>query len=159
MGRGTRAFVVLRSRAMRLCFWHGDYQRNGGPFLSLLPKRGYGKRTAISEYPVHKRGGQGVFTITMTEKKVTGCLPRCWSSARDYDHVRGGRCNPRQGWRHSKLGRSTQGVKVMNLWYGRCFCSCSYGCQQKKAPKHAENQGMLDLMAAGARDAGRGRVC
>ena len=24
---------------------------------------------------------------------------------------------------------------------------------KKKAPKHAENQGMLDLMAAGARDA------
>ena len=37
--------------------------------LFVITEKGYGKRTPIAEYPEHHRGGQGVFTITMTEKK------------------------------------------------------------------------------------------
>ena len=54
----------------------------------------------------------------------------------------------------SKLGRSTQGVKVMNLSGSDVVSAVArMVAHKKKAPKHAENQGMLDLMAAGARDA------
>ena len=54
----------------------------------------------------------------------------------------------------SKLGRSTQGVKVMNLSGSDVVSAVArMVANKKKAPKHAENQGMLDLMAAGARDA------
>ncbi len=37
--------------------------------LLVLTERGYGKRTEVSEYPDQHRGGQGVFTINMTAKK------------------------------------------------------------------------------------------
>lgn len=40
-----------------------------GTDLFVITEKGYGKRTKVSEYPEHHRGGQGVFTITMTEKK------------------------------------------------------------------------------------------
>ncbi|MBQ9691495.1 MAG: DNA gyrase subunit A, partial [Eggerthellaceae bacterium] len=37
--------------------------------LFVITENGYGKRTPVSEYPEHHRGGQGVKTITMNEKK------------------------------------------------------------------------------------------
>ena len=40
-----------------------------GSDLFVITELGYGKRTPISEYPEHHRGGQGVYTITMTPKK------------------------------------------------------------------------------------------
>ncbi len=40
-----------------------------GSDLFVITEKGYGKRTSIGEYPEHHRGGQGAFTITMTEKK------------------------------------------------------------------------------------------
>ena len=37
--------------------------------LFVVTENGYGKRTAIAEYPVKGRGTMGVKTITLTEKK------------------------------------------------------------------------------------------
>ena len=54
----------------------------------------------------------------------------------------------------SKLGRSTQGVKVMNIGADDHVSAIARMIvHKKKAPKHAANQGMLDLASAGARDA------
>ena len=54
----------------------------------------------------------------------------------------------------SRLGRSTQGVKVMNMVEGdRVSAVARMVARKKKAPKHDEAQGMLDLAAAGAPDA------
>lgn len=39
-----------------------------GQTLFVVTENGYGKRTAIDEYPVHKRGGKGVITIKTTER-------------------------------------------------------------------------------------------
>jgi DNA gyrase subunit A len=36
--------------------------------LLVLTQRGFGKRTALDEYPTHHRGGQGVFTLQVTDK-------------------------------------------------------------------------------------------
>lgn len=36
--------------------------------LLVLTQRGFGKRTALEEYPTHHRGGQGVFTLQVTDK-------------------------------------------------------------------------------------------
>ena len=54
----------------------------------------------------------------------------------------------------SRLGRSTQGVKVMNMVEGdHVGAVARMVAHKKRAPKHDESQGMLDLVAAGARDA------
>lgn len=84
--------------------------------LFVITEKGYGKRTSIGEYPEHHRGGQGVYTITMTEKK--GLLAAMKIVAEDDEImiiseegvvVR----TPVSGI--SELGRSTQGVRVMNV--------------------------------------------
>ena len=153
MGRGTSGVrgITLKGDATML----GMEITNGNGDLFVITEKGYGKRTAISEYPVHKRGGQGVFTITMTEKK--GNLVACRVVGPQHEimimseegvviRVKAGDI--------SKLGRSTQGVKVMNLSGSDVVSAVArMVANKKKAPKHADNQGMLDLMAAGARDA------
>lgn len=87
-----------------------------GTDLFVITEKGYGKRTSVSEYPEHHRGGQGVYTITMTQKK--GVLVGMKVVAPDDELmiiseegviVR----TPVKGI--SELGRSTQGVRVMSL--------------------------------------------
>ena len=39
-----------------------------GKTLMAVTENGYGKRTSIDEYPVHRRGGKGVITIKTTER-------------------------------------------------------------------------------------------
>lgn len=82
--------------------------------LFVITEKGYGKRTPVSDYPEHHRGGQGVFTITMTEKK--GLLAAMKIVAADDEIMimsEEGVCvrTPVSGI--SELGRSTQGVCVM----------------------------------------------
>lgn len=84
--------------------------------LFVITEKGYGKRTKLSEYPSHHRGGQGVYTITMTIKKG---LLAAMKVVNDDDQliiiseegvvVR----TPASGI--SELGRATQGVRVMNV--------------------------------------------
>ena len=84
--------------------------------LFVITEKGYGKRTKVEEYPSHHRGGQGVFTITMTEKKgllaamkVVASDDEIMIMSEDGVVVR----TPVDGI--SELGRSTQGVRVMNV--------------------------------------------
>ena len=53
--------------------------------LFVITEKGYGKRTSVAEYPEHHRGGQGVFTITMTEKKgLLAALPSAYTEGAFY---------------------------------------------------------------------------
>ena len=128
---------------------------NGNGDLFVITEKGYGKRTPVSEYPEHKRGGQGVYTIAMTAKK--GNLSACRVVGPQHELMivsEEGVIIRVKVKDISKLGRSTQGVKVMNLVDGdRVGAVARMVAHKKKAPKHDENQGMLDLVAAGARDA------
>jgi DNA gyrase subunit A len=84
--------------------------------LLVVTENGYGKRTAIAEYPVKGRGTMGVKTITLTEKK--GGLAGALIVREHHDLVfisRDGMVQ-RTGVRGiSKVGRPGQGVRVMNL--------------------------------------------
>lgn len=84
--------------------------------LFVITERGYGKRTALSEYPEQKRGGQGVFTIAMTAKKgqlagmkIVGPQHELMIISEEGVVIRVKALDA------PKLGRSTQGVKIMNL--------------------------------------------
>lgn len=84
--------------------------------LFVITEKGYGKRTSISEYPEHHRGGQGVFTITMTDKK--GLLAAMKIVGRDDEIMiisEEGVVVRTSVSGISELGRSTQGVRVMNV--------------------------------------------
>jgi DNA gyrase subunit A len=84
--------------------------------LFVITEKGYGKRTPTSEYPLHHRGGQGVFTITMTDKK--GLLAAMKVVKEDDELMiisEEGVIVRTAASGVSQLGRSTQGVRVMNV--------------------------------------------
>ncbi len=84
--------------------------------ILTVTERGYGKRTPIDDYPVHKRGGQGVWALKRTErvghlvaaKEVQDgneimLITDCGNLVRTgVDDI-------------SQLGRNTQGVKVIRV--------------------------------------------
>ncbi len=79
-------------------------------------ERGYGKRTAISDYPVHGRGGQGVISIQTSSRNgnVIGAV-----LANHEDEIMlisdGGTLVRTRVSEISVLGRNTQGVKLISL--------------------------------------------
>ena len=121
-----------------------------GTDLFVITEKGYGKRTKIEEYPEHHRGGQGVYTITMTHKKgllsvmkIAGPDDEIMIVSEDGVIVR----TPVKGI--SELGRSTQGVKVMNVADKDKVCAVAIASTGKKKAKKAapadENQmGLLE---------------
>jgi len=87
-----------------------------GDQLLIISERGYGKRTALSEYPLQGRGGMGVKTLNITEKtgKVAAC--RVIRKGQELMLVTRDGIVMRTGLdRISQLGRNTQGVKVMDV--------------------------------------------
>ena len=122
-----------------------------GTELLVITELGYGKRTPVEEYPSHHRGGQGVYTITMTAKKG---LLSAMKIVEENDEimiiteegvvVR----TPVSGV--SQLGRSTQGVHVMNVaGKDKVSAVATSTTTEKKSPKtapatHKDQTSLLD---------------
>lgn len=87
-----------------------------GSDLFVITELGYGKRTPISEYPEHHRGGQGVYTITMTPKKGLLAAMKIVDPEDEIMIITEEGIVVRTAVSGvSELGRSTQGVHVMNV--------------------------------------------
>ncbi len=88
----------------------------------VLTENGYGKRTALGLYKVQKRGGSGIKTVNVTSK--TGKLIFSAVIGKDSDEEdlivisRKGQVIRLETNTISKLGRSTQGVRVMRMASG-----------------------------------------
>jgi len=84
--------------------------------LFVVTENGYGKRTAVAEYPVKGRGTKGVLTAKLTEKKggLAGAL-----IVREHQDLlfisQNGMVQRTKAGGISRMGRPTQGVRVMNL--------------------------------------------
>ena len=84
--------------------------------LFVVTENGYGKRTPVSEYPVKGRGTKGVLTAKLTEKK--GGLAGALIVGEHQDLLfisQNGMVQRTSVSGISQMGRSTQGVKVMNI--------------------------------------------
>ncbi|MCG7913864.1 DNA gyrase subunit A [Candidatus Thiodiazotropha endoloripes] len=81
-----------------------------------VTENGYGKRTAIEEYPLHGRGGQGVISIQTSDRNgnVVGAV-----QVTDEDEVMmitdGGTLVRNRVAEVSQMGRNTQGVIMIRL--------------------------------------------
>ena len=79
-----------------------------------LTENGYGKRTKIDEYPIHKRGGQGVIAMQTSERNgaLVGAV-----LVDETDELMlitdGGTLVRTRTHEISILGRNTQGVRVI----------------------------------------------
>jgi len=78
-------------------------------------ERGYGKRTAIEDYPKHGRGGQGVISIQTTERNgaVIGAV-RVLEADEIMLITNGGTLVRTRVSEVSQVGRNTQGVKLIS---------------------------------------------
>ena len=147
MGRDTSGVrgITLKDGAKML----GMEITNGNGDLFVITEKGYGKRTPVSEYPEHKRGGQGVYTITMTEKK--GNLTACRIVGPQHELM----IMSNEGVMIrvkvkdiSCLGRSTQGVKIMDMADNDSVSVIARMTVRAKKPSKAdEDQSALDLAA------------
>jgi len=145
MGRDTSGVrgITLKGDAKML----GMEITNGNGDLFVITEKGYGKRTPVSDYPEHKRGGQGVFTITMTEKK--GNLVACRIVGPQHELMimtNEGVVIRVKAKDISRLGRSTQGVRVMNLDDSDAVSAVArMAAAKKKAAEGDEDQAALTV--------------
>ena len=118
MGRGTsgvRGMNVSQkdNRVLALNVARDDSE------LLVVTENGYGKRTEVSEYPVKNRGTKGVLTSKLTEAKggLAGAL-----IVRDHQELlfitQNGMVQRTSASGINKMGRATQGVKLMNVREG-----------------------------------------
>ena len=153
MGRDTSGVrgITLKGDAKML----GMEITNGNGDLFVITEKGYGKRTPVSDYPEHKRGGQGVFTITMTEKK--GNLVACRIVGPQHELMimtNEGVVIRVKAKDISRLGRSTQGVRVMNLDDSDAVSAVARMAAAKKKPAEGdEGQAALSVATSDAEGA------
>ena len=154
MGRATSGVrgITMKGDARLL----GMEITNGSGDLFVITEKGYGKRTPVSEYPEHKRGGQGVFTITMTDKK--GDLAGMKVVAPQHELMivsEEGIVIRMKSGDISRLGRSTQGVRVMSVADSdRVVAVARMEVNQGQQDSDDSSQAALDLLAAGEKDPG-----
>ncbi len=97
-----------------------------GQTLFAVTENGYGKRTSIDEYPVHKRGGKGVITIKTTQRNgmVVGLLEV--QEEQDLMLVTNAGKIIRMPVRNiSVISRNTQGVRLIDMAPGERVVSAA----------------------------------
>ncbi len=90
-----------------------------GAMLLTISETGLGKRTEFAEYPRHSRGGQGVLTHNVTAR--TGRIVAARTVMPGYELIlvsQSGIVIRTTTDTIAKVGRSTQGVHVMNVGQG-----------------------------------------
>ena len=104
--------------------------------LFVITENGYGKRTPVDDYPVHHRGGQGVYTIQMTEKKGPLVGMKIISAGQELMIMsQEGVMIRVKSTDISLQGRATQGVRVMNVSDSDRVTAVARVATSRKAPK------------------------
>jgi len=112
-------------------------------------QNGYGKRTAVDDYPVHGRGGQGVISIQTTERNgaVVGAV-----LVNDDDEImlisNTGTLVRTRVSEVSVLGRNTQGVRLINIAEDENLV----GIEKVAGMEHGEDGDQVDDQADGHED-------
>jgi DNA gyrase subunit A len=115
MGRDTSGVKGMNvaeksNRVLAMDVVRGDAE------VLVVTENGYGKRTAVAEYPAKGRGTKGVLTVKLTTKKgaLAGALV-----VREHEDLlfisQNGMVQRTPASGISMMGRATQGVRVMNV--------------------------------------------
>jgi DNA gyrase subunit A len=115
MGRDTSGVRGMNVSDKGNCVLAMDVARDDTE-LFVVTENGFGKRTPIADYPVKGRGTKGVKTIQLTDRKggLAGALV-----VREHQELlfisQSGMVQRTSVRGISRMGRATQGVKVMNV--------------------------------------------
>ena len=120
--------------------------------LFVITERGYGKRTPVEDYPEQNRGGQGVYTIQMTDRKGNLAAMKTVGPEHELFIITEGATVIRVKTDEiSKTGRATQGVKMMTVAEGDRVCAIARMTSTKKDaedPAAEEGRDSSDSVAA-----------
>ena len=126
---------------------------NGRGELFVITERGYGKRTPVADYPEQNRGGQGVYTLQMTDRKGALAAMKVVGPQHELFIITEGATVLRVKTAEiSQTGRATQGVKMMSVEDGdRVTAVARMTSAKKKAkdPAGTEGQEPDEVNAAG----------
>ena len=117
LGRNAMGVRGIRLR-------EGDYVVGAGNSLAgeavlTITEKGYGKRTLLSEYSIHGRGGVGIKNYQVTDKTGGIADVKMVNPGEDILVISDDGTIIRMAVDHiSVLGRSTQGVRIMRLAEG-----------------------------------------
>ena len=145
MGRDTMGVKGMTIKEGERCL--GMEIAIPGSELFVVTERGYGKRTPVADYPEHHRGGQGVKTIAVTPKKGPLAGMKIVGPGHELMLIseEGVVIRVKAG-DISQLGRSTQGVKVMNVSEADRVCAIArVSAGKKKARVAAVPEGQESL--------------
>jgi DNA gyrase subunit A len=112
--RGVRGLTLGKGQSVIGLIIATPADAKGDPQVLTATATGYGKRTPLSDYPKHHRGGQGVISIQVNDRNgavVSACL------VNENDQVMlissGGTLIRTRVAEISSVGRNTQGVRLM----------------------------------------------
>ena len=140
---GTNNVIIVTKQGKCICFSEDDVRPMGriaggvraiklddddevvamelvepGQELLVVTKKGFGKRTKVEDYKIQVRGGKGLLTYDKAKFKKTGELVGAMAVDDDDDILlinSDGIIIRMAAKEISKLGRATQGVKIMNV--------------------------------------------
>jgi len=146
--RGIRLHTDDRVVAMGLVQEQGD--------LLVVTEEGYGKRTALVEYPTHGRGGGGVATIRPGDK-----IGPIVAAAVTHDSIGemilmsgGGKIIRQPIDTVPRLGRATKGVRLMRLNEGDSVVSMGFLDDSEPDADSEHDDGAADVEADSERGDG-----
>ena len=117
---------------------------NGKGDLFVVTERGYGKRTPVADYPEQNRGGQGVYTIQMTERKGKLAAMKTLGPQHELFIITEMATVIRVKTEDvSQTGRATQGVKMMSVADNDRVTAVARMMSAKKKAKAPEGAGAL----------------
>ncbi|HEY4229308.1 MAG TPA: DNA gyrase C-terminal beta-propeller domain-containing protein, partial [Thermoanaerobaculia bacterium] len=173
MGRGTagvRGMNVSDKGNRVLSLDVIDHTDTKGDLL-VVTENGYGKRTALVEYPVKGRGAKGMLTARLTTKKGGLAGARVVREGQELIFIsQSGMVQRNAVEGISRMGRATQGVRVMNLKKGDRVSAVALVVESEngngngaaaKAPTledDAPDEGTVAEEAAAAEAAGNGEA-
>jgi len=116
MGRDARGVRGINLREGDRLVGMVAFERDSTASLVVVCAKGYGKRTALADFPTKNRGGKGVIAIKTTDRNGPVAAVRI---ATDDDHLilisdRGKLIRIRAG-DVSVMGRAAQGVRMMRV--------------------------------------------
>ena len=145
MGRGSRGVRGISLNAGDQVVGAVVIDAESTEDLLSITENGYGKRTALDEYRVQRRAGKGLITIQCSKRNgdLVGILAA--SDDRELMMVTSGGVIMRTGMDQiSRIGRNTQGVRLIDLGDGMQVVRAVGLKQLEEELEEAQHEGLDD---------------
>ncbi len=120
MGRSARGVRAMKLQKGDRVIWADVSKKEyKDPVVLVMSEKGYGKKTSVSKYKIQKRGGSGIKTAHVTDKTGEIIIGRVIEDEEELITIsKNGNVIRTEVEGIPRLGRDTQGVRIMKLRSG-----------------------------------------